>query len=52
MRFMPHTDSDVASMLETIGAKHLDDLIAEMDSMSGGADRCRWPLDQPYPVRH
>jgi hypothetical protein len=31
---------------------HLDDLIAEMDSMSGGADRCRWPLDQPYPVRH
>ena len=30
MRFMPHTDSDVASMLETIGAKHLDDLIAHV----------------------
>ena len=27
---MPHTDSDVASMLETIGAKHLDDLIAHV----------------------
>ncbi len=30
MRFMPHTDSDIASMLETIGAKHLDDLIAHV----------------------
>src|SRR6202047_531052 len=30
MRFMPHTDSDVTSMLETIGAKHLDDLIAHV----------------------
>ena len=30
MRFMPHTDSDVAAMLETIGAKHLDDLIAHV----------------------
>src|SRR5258708_38076620 len=30
MRFMPHTESDVASMLETIGAKHLDDLIAHV----------------------
>jgi hypothetical protein len=30
----------------------LDDLLAEMESMSGGADRCRWPLDQPYPHRH
>src|SRR5579862_5785308 len=30
MRFMPHTDSDVASMLETIGARHLDDLIAHV----------------------
>ncbi len=30
MRFMPHTDGDVASMLETIGAKHLDDLIAHV----------------------
>ena len=30
MRFMPHTDTDIASMLETIGAKHLDDLIAHV----------------------
>lgn len=32
--------------------KFLDDLLAEMESMCGGADRCRWPLDQPYPLRH
>jgi hypothetical protein len=30
----------------------LEDLLAEMESMCGGADRCRWPLDQPYPPRH
>jgi hypothetical protein len=30
----------------------LDELLAEMESMCGGADRCRWPLDQPYPFRH
>jgi glycine dehydrogenase subunit 1 len=30
MRFMPHTEGDVASMLETIGAKQLDDLIAHV----------------------
>ncbi|MGH3158049.1 MAG: hypothetical protein ACRDNF_15935 [Streptosporangiaceae bacterium] len=30
----------------------LDELLAEMESMCGGADRCRWPLDQPYPLRH
>ncbi len=29
-----------------------EDLLAEMESMCGGADRCRWPLDQPYPMRH
>jgi len=23
-------------------------LLAETESMLGGADRCRWPLDQPY----
>jgi hypothetical protein len=27
-------------------------LLAEMESMCGGADRCRWPLDQPYPPGH
>ena len=30
----------------------VDELLAEMESMCGGSDRCRWPLDQPYPVRH
>ena len=30
----------------------LDDLLAEMESMAGGSDRCRWPLDQPYPHVH
>lgn len=31
----------------------LDDLLAEMESMTGcGPDRCRWPLDEPYPLRH
>ena len=30
----------------------VDDLLAEMESMTGGADRCRWPLDQPYQHWH
>jgi hypothetical protein len=30
----------------------LEDLLAEMESMCAGADRCRWPLDQPYPLGH
>lgn len=29
----------------------VDDLLDEMESMMGG-DRCRWPLDQPWPDRH
>jgi hypothetical protein len=32
-------------------SRFAEDLLAEMESMCGGADRCRWPLDQPYPVR-
>lgn len=24
------------------------DLLAEMESMFNGADRCRWPLDEPW----
>ena len=27
------------------------ELLAEMESMCGGDDRCRWPLDQPYPLQ-
>ena len=29
-----------------------DDVIAELESMAGGADRCRWPIDQPWPHFH
>lgn len=28
------------------------DMVAEMESMAGGDDRCRWPLNQPWPMRH
>lgn len=28
------------------------DLIAELESMTGGADRCRWPLDDPWSHHH
>ena len=28
------------------------DLLAELDSMVDGADRCRWPLDAPWSHRH
>ena len=30
----------------------LDDVIAELESMAGGADRCRWPVDEPWPHFH
>ena len=30
----------------------LDDLLAELESMTGGIDRCRWPLDEPWPHGH
>ncbi|MBO0820345.1 MAG: hypothetical protein J2P26_05790 [Nocardiopsaceae bacterium] len=30
----------------------VEDLVAEMESMADGSDRCRWPLDQPYPHMH
>lgn len=30
----------------------LDDLLAEMESMAGGDDRCRWPLAEPWPQGH
>jgi hypothetical protein len=29
-----------------------DDLLAEMESMAGGANRCRWDLDHPWPHSH
>lgn len=30
----------------------LDDLLEEMESMAGGKDRCRWPINEPWPHRH
>lgn len=29
-----------------------EDLLAEMESMAGGVDRCRWSLDDPWPHLH
>jgi hypothetical protein len=29
-----------------------DDLLAELDSMADTADRCRWPIDEPWPHQH
>jgi len=29
-----------------------DDLLAELESMAGSADRCRWPIDEPWPHSH
>ncbi len=28
------------------------DLVAEMETMADGADRCRWEFDDPYGYRH
>lgn len=37
----------------TTARQMLEDLLAEMESMTGcGADRCRWPLDEPWPRTH
>jgi hypothetical protein len=29
-----------------------DDLLAELESMVAPADRCRWPVDEPWPHFH
>jgi hypothetical protein len=29
-----------------------DDMIAELESMADSADRCRWPIDEPWPHTH
>ena len=29
-----------------------DDVMAELESMAGGPDRCRWPIDEPWPHSH
>ena len=29
-----------------------DDVMAELESMAGGPDRCRWPMDEPWPHSH
>jgi glycine dehydrogenase subunit 1 len=37
MRFIPHTDNDVAAMLETLGISHIDELIAHIPAKLRGA---------------
>lgn len=32
--------------------RFFDDLVAEMETMAAGADRCRWEFDDPYGYRH
>lgn len=32
--------------------RFFDDLLAELESMTGGADRCRWSADDPWPHGH
>lgn len=29
-----------------------DDMMAELESMADKADRCRWPIDEPWPHSH
>jgi hypothetical protein len=29
-----------------------DDLLAELESMVDRTDRCRWPVDEPWPHAH
>ena len=29
-----------------------EDFLAEMESMANGDDRCRWPIDEPWPRGH
>ena len=29
-----------------------DDMLAELESMADRADRCRWPIDEPWPHSH
>ena len=29
-----------------------DDMIAELESMADRMDRCRWPIDEPWPHSH
>ena len=29
-----------------------DDLLAELESMAEAPDRCRWPIDEPWPHFH
>lgn len=33
-------------------SEFFEELLAEMESMAGGSDRCRWPLDEPWPHGH
>ena len=37
---------------EEVQHAFFDDLVAEMETMADGADRCRWEFDDPYGYRH
>jgi hypothetical protein len=37
---------------EKVQRAFFDDLVAEMETMDAGADRCRWEFDDPYGFRH
>ncbi len=43
MRYLPHTDEDIASMLRVVGADTLDDLFSTIP------DDCRRPGDLEIP---
>jgi hypothetical protein len=32
--------------------RFFDDLLAEVETMADGTDRCRWEFDDPYGYRH
>lgn len=32
--------------------RFFDDLLAELETMADGPDRCRWEFDDPYGYRH
>jgi len=48
MYFSAKWPLDDADLLQAF----FDDLLAELESMGGGVDRCRWPLDEPWPHMH
>lgn len=46
MRYLPHTEQDIAAMLAVVGQNHLDDLFAPIPKSCC----CRSPMDLPDPL--